>query len=148
VYFRTFDEEADGGVALATDGGPTMEADPATVSGFRLDKFEVTVGRFRQYVKYLSTGLAPGTGAGKHAHLNGGQGLAGQWTYDHIGAFPTSCVNCASLTSTLDAGASRVNKGGAYDDPPSYIRTTMRGDPPGGPYVGVDNIGFRCARTP
>ncbi|MGA3125003.1 MAG: hypothetical protein ABSF69_30050, partial [Polyangiaceae bacterium] len=34
--------------------GPTAEADPATVSGFRLDKYLVTVGRFRQYVNYLT----------------------------------------------------------------------------------------------
>ena len=35
---------------VAADGGPTGEADPASVSGFRLDKYLVTVGRFRQYV--------------------------------------------------------------------------------------------------
>ncbi len=54
--------------------------DPATVSGFRLDKYEVTVGRFRQFVNAVllpDGGLAglPGAGAGKHTHLNGGQGL-------------------------------------------------------------------------
>lgn len=58
-------------------GGPRRQADPATVSGFRLDKYEATVGRFRQYVAYLTAGGAPpAAGSGKHVHLNGGTGLA------------------------------------------------------------------------
>jgi formylglycine-generating enzyme required for sulfatase activity len=58
--------------------GPTGEADPATVSAFHLDKYLVTVGRFRQYVNYLtgSTGAPPLAGSGIHTHLNGGKGLA------------------------------------------------------------------------
>ena len=31
--------------------GPTQEAHPATVSNFRLDKYLVTVGRFRRFVE-------------------------------------------------------------------------------------------------
>ena len=58
--------------------GPTAEADPATVSGFRLDKYLVTVGRFRQYVNYLTgeAGAPPANGSGIHTYLNGGQGLS------------------------------------------------------------------------
>jgi formylglycine-generating enzyme len=67
VYDRTY----------ANDGSePTGEADPAWVSGFRLDKYLVTVGRFRQFVAASSAGWAPAPGSGKHAHLNGGLGLA------------------------------------------------------------------------
>jgi formylglycine-generating enzyme required for sulfatase activity len=57
--------------------GPTAEADPATVSGFRLDKYLVTVGRFRQFVTAWNagSGYTPPAGSGKHTHLNGGQGL-------------------------------------------------------------------------
>jgi formylglycine-generating enzyme required for sulfatase activity len=57
--------------------GPTGEAHPATVSGFRLDKYLVTVGRFRQFVKAWDRGMgyAPPVGSGKHAYLNGGRGL-------------------------------------------------------------------------
>jgi formylglycine-generating enzyme required for sulfatase activity len=58
-----------------TGTGPTGEADPATVSGFRLDKYLVTVGRFRQFVNG-GAGHFPAAGSGKHTHLNGGQGLA------------------------------------------------------------------------
>jgi len=58
-----------------TGAGPTGEADPATVSGFSLDKYLVTVGRFRQFVTG-GAGHVPTPGSGKHTHLNGGQGLA------------------------------------------------------------------------
>jgi sulfatase modifying factor 1 len=63
------------------DGGVTGEADPADVSGFRLDKYLVTVGRFRQFVDAVlppdgGVSWTPPTGSGKHTHLNGGQGLA------------------------------------------------------------------------
>lgn len=72
TYYRTY--EADG-------GGATGEADLATVSGFRLDKYLVTVGRFRQFVNAVippdgGAGWMPSAGSGKHGHLNGGLGLA------------------------------------------------------------------------
>ena len=41
TYYRTYTNAG---------SGPTGEADPATVSSFRLDKYLVTVGRFRQFV--------------------------------------------------------------------------------------------------
>jgi formylglycine-generating enzyme required for sulfatase activity len=62
----------------AADGTATGLANPATVSAFGLDKYLVTVGRFRQYVNYLVDGGAPpADGSGKHTHLNGGLGLNG-----------------------------------------------------------------------
>ena len=78
TYYRTYDLAADGGVSLAADGGPTGEADPATVSSFRLDKYDVTVGRFRQFVAAWNGGAGyfPAAGSGKHTYLNGGQGLS------------------------------------------------------------------------
>jgi formylglycine-generating enzyme len=79
TYFRTYDPIDDGGaVKTAADGGPTGEADPATVSSFRLDKYLVTVGRFRQFVKAWKggSGYLPPPGSGKHTYLNGGNGLA------------------------------------------------------------------------
>jgi formylglycine-generating enzyme required for sulfatase activity len=52
-------------------------ADPATVSGFRLDKYLVTVGRFAEFVAAWNNGSGwlPAAGSGKHVYLNGGQGL-------------------------------------------------------------------------
>jgi hypothetical protein len=65
------------GATLAPDGGPTAEADPANVSGFRLDKYLVTVGRFRQFVSAWDNGAGymPLAGSGRHVFVNGGRGL-------------------------------------------------------------------------
>jgi len=56
--------------------GPTGEASPATLTGLSIDKYLVTVGRFRQFVSAWNGGWRPTAGSGKHVHLNGGQGLA------------------------------------------------------------------------
>ncbi len=62
----------------SADAGSSGEADPATVSGLLLDKYDVTVGRFRPFVAAWNRGAGwtPPAGSGKHAHLNGGRGLA------------------------------------------------------------------------
>jgi formylglycine-generating enzyme len=63
---------------LVTGGSFNRDNDPqypATVSTFRLDKYEVTVGRFRKFVTAVIGGWAPAAGAGKHTHLNNGAGL-------------------------------------------------------------------------
>jgi formylglycine-generating enzyme required for sulfatase activity len=69
TYYRTYPDNG-----YYSSGG----ADPATVSTYRLDKYLVTVGRFRQFVEAWNNGagLLPAGGAGKHTHLNGGLGLA------------------------------------------------------------------------
>jgi sulfatase modifying factor 1 len=67
TYYRTYTSDA--------DGGATSLADPATVSSFRLDKYDVTVGRFRQFVSEWNAGWVPQAGSGKHTHLNGSLGL-------------------------------------------------------------------------
>jgi len=68
AYYRTY----------SNDGtGPMGQDDPAVVSNFRLDKYLVTVGRFRQFVQAWNggSGYTPPSGSGKHTHLNGGKGL-------------------------------------------------------------------------
>jgi formylglycine-generating enzyme required for sulfatase activity len=56
--------------------GPVNEADPAMIADFSLDKYLVTVGRFRQFVgAWSTTGWMPAQGSGTHAYLPGG-GLA------------------------------------------------------------------------
>lgn len=69
TYYRTYVNDG---------GGPSGEADPATVSSFRLDKYLVTVGRFRQFVAAYGngSGWTPAVGSGKHTHLNEGRGLS------------------------------------------------------------------------
>jgi formylglycine-generating enzyme required for sulfatase activity len=67
------------GTSIRVTGGTYFRGigvnSPATVSDFRLDKYEVTVGRFRKFVDAWVGGWRPSAGAGKHAHLNGGSGL-------------------------------------------------------------------------
>ena len=67
-YDRTYTNTGDGG---------TGRADLATVSGFRLDKYEVTLARFAPFVSAWNNGCGwkPAPGSGKHTHLNGGLGL-------------------------------------------------------------------------
>jgi formylglycine-generating enzyme required for sulfatase activity len=105
TYYRTYDPVDGGAVTLADDGGPAGLADPATVSGFRLDKYEVTVGRFRQFVNAWTggSGWLPPAGSGKHTHLNGGRGLANSGspgTYE-TGWVASDDSNIASTTANL-----------------------------------------------
>jgi formylglycine-generating enzyme len=62
----------------------SVDADPASVSGLRLDKYLVTVGRFRQFVVAWNggNGWTPAAGSGKHTHLNGGLGLENVAVYN------------------------------------------------------------------
>jgi formylglycine-generating enzyme required for sulfatase activity len=96
------------------------EANQATVSDFSLDKYEVTVGRFRKFVQatLATPPWQPCVGSGKHVHLADGGGLnggsesgwqadwpplpadIGQWTMD------LSEPQCEfNATWTPDAGA-------------------------------------------
>ena len=71
TYYRAYDYG---------DAGATHQTSPATVSGLRLDKYLVTVGRFRQFANAVlppggGAGWLPAEHAGVHTHLNGGRGL-------------------------------------------------------------------------
>jgi formylglycine-generating enzyme required for sulfatase activity len=110
-FYRTY---------VNSGSGPTGQADPASVSDFRLDKYEVTVGRFRQFVGAWNNGAGyvPPAGSGKHTHLNGGQGLAnsgGPGTFetgwiasDDANVAPTVAnlqTNCFESTWTTSPGS-------------------------------------------
>jgi len=112
--------------------GATGEADPATVSTFLLDKYEVTVGRFRKYVEYLDGGGAPPVaGSGKHTYLNDGQGLAdsGQpgsfepgWDAAWNSRIPSGAGAAAQWAELLTSGGSVGGAGcatyGSWTDDP------------------------------
>jgi formylglycine-generating enzyme required for sulfatase activity len=78
TYYRTYNT---GDLTSGPpDGGWPDEADPATITGLRIDKYLVTVGRFRQFVNAVlpadgGAGWSPPSGSGVHTHLNGGLGL-------------------------------------------------------------------------
>ena len=119
TFFRTYDETSTASGVLAPDGGPTNEADPATVSSFRLDRYLVTVGRFRPFVNAWKAGYTPPPGSGKHTHVNGGNGLSAAgggyepgWS-DNAYVVPTDAnltedKYCDGGTWTASAGATRA----------------------------------------
>ncbi len=74
TFFRAY---SPGGADAGTTDGASGEAHPATVSSFRLDKYDVTVGRFRQFVNawHGDQAYLPPPGSGKHTHLHGGLGV-------------------------------------------------------------------------
>jgi formylglycine-generating enzyme required for sulfatase activity len=51
----------------------------ATVSAFRLDRFEVTLGRFRAFVAAYANGWRPADGSGADPASQGDDGWNGQW---------------------------------------------------------------------
>jgi formylglycine-generating enzyme required for sulfatase activity len=114
TYYRTY---------VNSGSGPTGEADPATVSGFQLDKYLVTVGRFRQFVDAWNNGAgyAPPAGSGKHTQLNGGLGLANSasagtyetgWVAANDGdVAPTNAnlTGCGPISTWTNAASSQEN---------------------------------------
>jgi len=92
--------------------GPTEEADPASVSPFRLDKYLVTVGRFRQFASAWSngTGWTPPAGSGKHTSLNGGQGLANSGSHGSYepGWVLSDDIKIALPSTGLECGSDQI----------------------------------------
>jgi formylglycine-generating enzyme required for sulfatase activity len=90
----------------------TDDSFPATVSSFWLDRYEVTVGRFRRFVQAFDGGWRPMSGDGKHAHLANGAGITDEtgwvpaWT-DHLptteAGWPPG-VDCPFTTWSVAAG--------------------------------------------
>lgn len=94
TFYRSFD--------VGTDGMYTDMTNPATVSDFRLDTYEVTVGRFRQFVNAgmgtQASPPTPGTGA---RTLNG---MANQGGWDAAWT-PSLTANSAALVAAVKCSA-------------------------------------------
>jgi formylglycine-generating enzyme required for sulfatase activity len=81
TFFRSYDGVDCPGGSPPTNPIPFLgcyqvKDAPATVSSFRLDKYMVTVARFRRFVDAYVAGWRPAAGAGRHTHLSDGKGLA------------------------------------------------------------------------
>jgi sulfatase modifying factor 1 len=106
----------------------TMNA-PATVSAFRLDKYDVTVGRFRRFVhEVVTNGWLPAAGSGKHTHLNGGLGLANG---AEPGTFETGWDTSwnADLPATVDGWLANISAGDFTASPGDDERLPIAGLP-------------------
>jgi len=87
----------------------------ATVSSFVLDKFEITVGRFREFTRAVTGGWRPQVGEGKHSYLPSGgldNGAEVGWDPTWTSSIVTSaaawdaalaCTGNATWTSTPGA---------------------------------------------
>jgi formylglycine-generating enzyme required for sulfatase activity len=91
----TFSRSYDG-----VTSGYTNASDTAAVADFRLDRYEITVGRFRQFVAAVAAGWSPAPGSGTHAHLRGGAGLV-----DASGAYGAEPGWDATWSAGLPASA-------------------------------------------
>jgi formylglycine-generating enzyme required for sulfatase activity len=95
TYYRSFD--------LAADSESGTSGFPATVSDFRLDKFEVTVGRFRKFID-AGMGIAtnpPTDGSGQHANIPG-SGWSATWNSNLV-------ASKAALTAALKCDTANYN---------------------------------------
>ena len=82
---------------------------PATVSDFRLDRFEITVGRFRAFVAAYP-GSKPAAGAGAHP-LIAGSGWDTAWD-SNLPVDPSklmAAVKCSSFRTWTDAAGANEN---------------------------------------
>jgi formylglycine-generating enzyme required for sulfatase activity len=91
----------------------TDQTYPATISSFNLDKYEVTVGRFRQFVNAWVSGWRPSAGSGKHSHLNNGSGLANSGNPAGFESGWNSSWN-SNLSSSAASWDTNLNPGGPY----------------------------------
>ncbi|HEX3483393.1 MAG TPA: formylglycine-generating enzyme family protein [Kofleriaceae bacterium] len=100
TYFRSYD--------TAGDTGSGDQSSPATVSRFRLDKYDVTVGRFRAFVMagQGTQSNPPSPGGGAHAQIPG-SGWDASWNASLVADKATlvSAMQCDSQLSTWDAAA-------------------------------------------
>lgn len=121
-FYRTCD-------ASRTDANnsftPCSPADAATISDYYLDKYEVTVGRFKKFVDAYDTWHGtqghPTSGEGNHPHVPDDGGWHGGWNNDVCwdDAKPCLPANAAEFKS-----ATRLKIGGAQTWPEDDVSTT------------------------
>jgi formylglycine-generating enzyme required for sulfatase activity len=100
------------GYDLATDGRYTDMSRPATISSFRLDRYEVTIGRFRQFVMSGrgTQNDPPAAGAGAHGIIaNSG------WQTAWNTSLPT---DTAALVASLQSSSTWTDSPGANENRP------------------------------
>jgi formylglycine-generating enzyme len=104
-YYRTYDTVGD-----TYSGDRTA---PASVSKFRLDRYEVTVGRFRTFVAAHrgSQENPPSAGAGAHPIIDG-SGWNVNWNANLMTDTPTlvAALKCDSLATWTDSAGSNENR--------------------------------------
>ena len=99
---------------------------PATVSDYRLDKYEVTRGRFRAFVAAVVGGWRPPAASGKHVHLNGGKGLVASDGGDYEpGWDPAWDSNLPATKADWDTALSCVDGSDTWSSTPANENRAM-----------------------
>ncbi len=86
-------------LSCTANGAAEVPEHPATVGTYALDKYEVTVGRFRAFVEAYDTWVKPGAGDGSHPMI-AGSGWHSDWN-----AGDELPVNRETLTSNVACDA-------------------------------------------
>jgi formylglycine-generating enzyme required for sulfatase activity len=100
TFFRSYDD------GVSTEG--TSDAYPATLSAVSIDKYEVTVGRFRVFVAAELGGYRPAAGSGKHSELTAGglnAGAEAGWDSSWNASFATSEADWSAYLACDPAGS-------------------------------------------
>ena len=105
TYYRSYD--------AANDPNSGNTNFPATISNFRLDKYEVTVGRFRAFVAVTQgTQVSPPSiGAGAHPHIPG-SGWEASWNASltaDTAAFVAALKGCRTSQTWTDSPGANEN---------------------------------------
>lgn len=80
-----------------------------TVSPFRLDRYEVTVGRFRRFAQAVEDGWRPAPGTGRHTHVSSvglTDDLETGWVPAWTEELPVDAAGWAEMLSCAEYGAS------------------------------------------
>jgi len=87
TFYRSYDN---------VNAGYTSKAYPATLSAFRLDRYEITVGRFRKFLSEYSPDMIP-AGAGKNPNDESDPGWDTTWN-------TALATDAATLATALQCG--------------------------------------------
>jgi len=101
-FYRSYD---------GVTAGYTSQAFPAQVGDFRLDNYEITVGRFRKFVAAYSQNMIP-AGAGKNPNNSTDTGWNTAWNTS-LAATPgvlTSALKCHASQTWTDAAGSAATE--------------------------------------
>lgn len=98
---------------------------PASVSAFRLDKYEVSVARFKAFVDYVQqNAYVPPMGSGKHSHIKDGTGKSvGLSLAEGVGYEKGWTASSFNLGAFITASTLEASDAGGHTPKSTYFAT-------------------------